>query len=76
MTKKITPTFIIIAHGKQDINDVTVGGTVTFSCNHGYKLLGPKMLTCLTNKTWSDNVPTCQKIGCKLPENISDGYVR
>jgi CUB/sushi domain-containing protein len=63
-------------HGKQDINDLTVGGTVSFGCNHGYKMEGSKVLTCLSNKTWSDAAPHCTKIGCRLPENIIHGYVR
>ena len=39
-------------------------------------MLGSKVLTCLTNKTWSDAPPTCTKIGCSLPANITHGFVR
>ena len=62
--------------GKQDINDLTVGGTVSFSCKKGYKMEGSKVSTCLSNKTWSDAPPICTKIGCRLPDNIDNGYVR
>ncbi len=37
---------------------------------------GSKVSTCLSNKTWSDAPPICTKIGCRLPDNIGNGYVR
>ena len=62
-------------HGEQDIHDLTVGGSISYSCNHGFKLDGSKVLTCLNNKTWSGQVPACLKISCELPRNISNGIV-
>ena len=62
-------------HGEQDIHELTVGGTVSYNCNHGYRLEGTRILTCLNNKTWSGRVPSCIKVACQLPRNITSGFV-
>ena len=65
----------ILLHGEQDINELTVGGTVSYTCNTGFRLEGSRLLTCLHNKTWSGQVPSCTKVACQLPRNISHGSV-
>ena len=40
----------------------TYGGTVAYSCNHGYELSGSATVTCLASGSWSTR-PTC--IGTK-----------
>jgi CUB/sushi domain-containing protein len=37
-------------NGEQELLEVTVGGTVRYSCNHGYQLEGARLLTCLANR--------------------------
>ena len=37
-------------NGEQEVGEVTVGGTVRYSCNHGYRLEGTRLLTCLANR--------------------------
>ncbi|XP_077982106.1 apolipoprotein R-like isoform X2 [Glandiceps talaboti] len=34
------------------------GSSVEFSCNSGYELYGPSILTCMAGK-WNDDVPKC-----------------
>ena len=63
-------------HGEQEIHDLSVGGSISYNCNHGYKLVGPRVLTCLNNKTWTGKNPMCKKIICELPKNITNGYVK
>ena len=60
-------------HGEQDIGSLVVGGRVIYQCNHGYKLIGNSVLTCLGNKTWSSMVPKCEKIYCEKPISINNG---
>ena len=36
-----------------------VGEMVTYSCNHGYILLGPVTVTCLSTGQWS-TLPSCE----------------
>jgi len=62
-------------HGEQEIQDLLVGGTISYNCNHGYKVDGNRILTCLGNKTWSSPVPKCERIFCKKPKDIVQGKV-
>ena len=36
------------------------GGTIEFSCNRGYKLIGSRVLRCV-NGQWNDRFPECRK---------------
>ena len=36
------------------------GGTIEFSCNRGYKLIGSRVLRCV-NGQWNDRIPECRK---------------
>ena len=36
------------------------GGTIEFSCNRGYKLMGSRVLRCV-NGQWNDRIPECRK---------------
>lgn len=38
----------------------TYGSRVHFSCSVGYRLIGSEFVTCLKNRTWSDDVPRCE----------------
>ncbi|XP_035683611.1 sushi, von Willebrand factor type A, EGF and pentraxin domain-containing protein 1-like isoform X2 [Branchiostoma floridae] len=45
--------------------------TVSFSCEPGFILNGPKQITCLTSGHWSDSFPTCDVLNyeCPAPEH-------
>ena len=42
------------------------GGTVEYSCNEGYALVGFKDRTCTREATWSNSEPTCESKSRKL----------
>ncbi|KFQ84323.1 C4b-binding protein alpha chain, partial [Phoenicopterus ruber ruber] len=48
--------------------------SVTFECNPGYFMIGPEVITCEENNTWSPPQPTCEKSVCGAPE-ITHGVV-
>ena len=48
------------ANGQRSITNNSVGFTVTYSCDAGFKLRGPSTVTCLTNGTWSSS----EKVQC------------
>lgn len=39
---------------------LSAGQKATYSCNHGYHVVGNVTRTCLENGTWDGNEPTCQ----------------
>lgn len=38
---------------------ISLGETVTFTCDPGLQLRGARMLRCLRNGKWSNAIPTC-----------------
>ena len=48
-------------NGKRAITGYTVGHTVTYTCNAGYKLSGITRRTCQSNGVWSGNLPSCPR---------------
>lgn len=46
------------------------------SCDEGYEISGSKELNCLSNGTWSSEIPTCQPITCEEPPGIEDMYTK
>ncbi|XP_070601675.1 C4b-binding protein alpha chain-like isoform X2 [Erythrolamprus reginae] len=69
----------IIENGTADAdddNDIRLGGSVTFSCNHGYRLVGEAMVKCILKEgkvDWNREFPFCQHIPCKPPNTIPNG---
>ena len=52
------------------------GGTSLYSCDPGYLLVGPRILECLSNRTWSGlKVPSCRLLECPEPEIPDQGRV-
>lgn len=52
-----------IAHGRAVLktNSTRVGAVVEFGCStRGYKLVGPKTITCLASGQWSQEPPVCK----------------
>lgn len=41
-------------------NETVFGTTVRYSCKPGYKLVGPRQITCLANEQYDALPPTCQ----------------
>lgn len=37
----------------------TIGESITFSCDNGLEIKGPKMLKCLKDGKWSSSIPIC-----------------
>ncbi|XP_053387406.1 complement receptor type 2-like [Mercenaria mercenaria] len=56
---------------ESEIENISVGTTVTVNCEEGFVLTGKNTVVCLTNEKWSDN-PTCNVIDCEHPDNVSN----
>ncbi|CAL4150116.1 unnamed protein product [Meganyctiphanes norvegica] len=51
------------------------GTVVRFECEPGYYRTGLPVIHCMTNGSWSGDVPTCSKVECNRFPNIIDGFV-
>ncbi|XP_065179368.1 sushi, von Willebrand factor type A, EGF and pentraxin domain-containing protein 1-like [Sycon ciliatum] len=54
------------ANGQRLIDDPQLGGSITFSCDEGYRLAGIEKAICLPNRRWSSSVPTCESQECPM----------
>lgn len=53
---------IEIAHGVMQIpTDTLYGSEVKYTCNVGFKMLGPNKITCLANGQYDSLPPSCER---------------
>ncbi|XP_077904066.1 sushi, von Willebrand factor type A, EGF and pentraxin domain-containing protein 1 isoform X2 [Ictidomys tridecemlineatus] len=64
-----------ISHGKISYTNLHYGQIVTYSCDRGFLLKGPKDLTCLETGNWDKHAPSCNAIHCDPPQPIENGFV-
>lgn len=48
-------------YGKVDVTGTTARSVATYSCNKGFKIVGPATRVCLITGEWSRTAPTCQR---------------
>ncbi|XP_064386497.1 sushi, von Willebrand factor type A, EGF and pentraxin domain-containing protein 1-like [Halichondria panicea] len=53
----------------------TFMNTATYTCDHGYNLIGVSDRTCQANGAWSLTAPTCDPVDCGPLNNIANGLV-
>ncbi|KAK2835147.1 hypothetical protein Q5P01_015631 [Channa striata] len=59
-----------------DIEEATFGNVVRFSCKYSTEILiGPTEIYCDENGKWSEEIPRCEAVKCKVPV-IEHGSVR
>ncbi|KAM9761548.1 sushi, von Willebrand factor type A, EGF and pentraxin domain-containing protein 1-like [Menidia menidia] len=44
------------------------GKSCSFSCAPGFRLKGPKTVSCTSAAEWSEQIPRCESITCQIPE--------
>uniref|UniRef100_G1Q1C4 Sushi domain-containing protein n=1 Tax=Myotis lucifugus TaxID=59463 RepID=G1Q1C4_MYOLU len=76
--RKVCKTPADLMHGILHIDtDINLGSRINYSCNEGYQLIGHSSATCIiSNNTaiWDTEPPLCQRIHCKPPPTIANGY--
>ena len=50
-----------LEYGKVEYDGTHVGAKATYSCDYGYKLVGPSKRWCQYNGYWSYDKPECKK---------------
>lgn len=50
-----------IANGKVKFSYITFNMKVSISCDVGYRLRGPSVVTCGANSSWTPALPTCEE---------------
>ncbi|CAI9552716.1 unnamed protein product, partial [Staurois parvus] len=61
-------------NGMVQYTETTLDSTAQYKCNSGYELIGSDKSSCLSSKKWSNEVPQCAMILCKVPNVILNGY--
>ncbi|XP_053558647.1 sushi, von Willebrand factor type A, EGF and pentraxin domain-containing protein 1 [Bombina bombina] len=51
-------------------DNVTFGNVISYICNEGYTLVGPKNISCLSSGKWSESPPQCMAVSCDEPPNV------
>ena len=71
------------ANGQRKVFGYNFGSTVTYSCDAGYKLIGPSTVICLANRKWSTSGNVVQCIGkskciinIAMKHNYINGQIR
>ncbi|CAM5170371.1 unnamed protein product [Eretmochelys imbricata] len=65
-----------LENGRSDITDLRFGARANFSCDEGYRLIGPTSAQCVivgNGVDWDTEVPLCQAIPCRPPPDITQG---
>ena len=60
-------------NGQRVGNSFIYNAVVLYSCNNGYNLIGESTLTCQSNGSWSNTIPSCNPVNCGDPGTITNG---
>ena len=60
-------------NGQRVGNSFIYNEVVLYSCSNGYNLTGESTLTCQSNGSWSNAIPSCNPVNCGDPGTITNG---
>lgn len=62
-------------HGSWIVGGFVPGAVIRFECQPGFTLVGAASITCLIDKTWTDQPPMCQQVTCPPLKDPDHGKV-
>ena len=68
----LCPALVTPEHAVMNLTTLRIGGAATFSCEHGYKLLGAADIHCLSSGSWSGWPPGCVEVDCGQPLTVEN----
>ena len=74
-TEKTCPPPTDITNGQVTYTKLTYRSTITYTCNEGFTLKGPRSRRCLEEPRWSESQPTCVHIECLEPKSLKNGQI-
>ena len=63
-------------NGNKKSSIYTYNSVVSFQCNSGFFLSGSVSLTCLSNGSWDESVPSCDIVNCSNPGEPTNGMLQ
>ena len=69
---QLTSLNILFQNAVMNLTTLRIGGRATFSCEHGYKLLGAADIHCLSSGSWSGWPPGCVEVDCGQPLTVEN----
>lgn len=72
----VCPVPRIPEYGSWNVGGFVPGASIRFECHQGYTLVGSATITCLMDKQWSDDPPTCQQVTCPSVRHPDNGSIR
>lgn len=68
----LCPKLVTPEKSVMNLTTLRIGGQATFTCEHGYKLVGDADIQCLSSGSWSAWPPACVEIDCGQPYNVDN----
>lgn len=72
---KDCPVPISIDSGSVKYNGLSAGSAAEYTCERGFQLTGRNEFLCLVTGEWEGNAPSCARIQCGHPGQISNGWI-
>eukprot|EP00795_Rhopilema_esculentum_P001726 gene1726-16211_t len=64
------------ANGARSTSNTNVSAVMSFTCDYGYNLHGPKTIICGAEGKWSGPIPTCKPVFCMVvPAPVNGKYL-
>jgi hypothetical protein len=67
------PEAPVITGGKIKISGRRAGSTATYTCDHGYVLIGQDVMSCGLGGEWTGKPPSCRYVDCGTPARPDRG---